>query len=153
MIAYETGASALLLHLSGTLPVPFRGTVYQFPISIWVPYTYPREAPLVYVTPTPGMMIRPGQHVSGEGRVYHPYIAGWATFWDVSRHCEVHWREQLGLSSSYLLYIKSSVQSRFAVANRTMVSRNQILSTFCLYSRMSLPRSHLLYPSNSKDSR
>ncbi|KAI9792697.1 MAG: hypothetical protein M1816_001796 [Peltula sp. TS41687] len=81
---FETGTSALLLHLSGTLPVSFRGTVYNFPITLWMPYTYPREAPFVYVTPTTGMMIRPGQHVAGEGRVYHPYLAGWGRHWDKS---------------------------------------------------------------------
>ncbi|KAI9823750.1 MAG: hypothetical protein M1832_002307 [Thelocarpon impressellum] len=81
---YENGASALLLHLSGTLPVSFRGTVYRFPIAFWVPYAYPREAPMVYVTPTQTMAVRPGQHVSGEGKVYHPYLAGWGDFWDKS---------------------------------------------------------------------
>ncbi|KAI9884268.1 MAG: cysteine desulfurase [Watsoniomyces obsoletus] len=80
----EVGVSALLLHLSGILPVDFRGSLYHFPISVWIPHAYPREAPFVYVTPAQGMMIRPGQHVSGEGRVYHPYLAGWREFWDKS---------------------------------------------------------------------
>lgn len=83
-VAYENGASVLLLQLSGTLPVTFRGSVYHFPITVWMPHTYPRDAPMVYVTPTQGMTVRPGQHVSGEGRVYHPYLAGWREFWDVS---------------------------------------------------------------------
>ncbi|KAI1973084.1 suppressor protein stp22 of temperature-sensitive alpha-factor receptor and arginine permease [Ophidiomyces ophidiicola] len=74
---YENGASALLLNLSGTVPVTFRGAVYQFPITIWIPNTYPREPPIVYVTPTSDMLVRPGQHVSGEGRVYHHYLAHW----------------------------------------------------------------------------
>ena len=30
-----------------------------------------------YVTPSGNMAVRPGQYVSGEGRVYHPYLAGW----------------------------------------------------------------------------
>ncbi|KAL2130717.1 hypothetical protein VTI74DRAFT_6046 [Chaetomium olivicolor] len=81
---FPNGASALLLHLSGTLPVLFRGTTYRFPVSIWVPHAYPREAPLVYVTPTETMMVRPGQHVDPQGQVYHPYLAGWSTFWDKS---------------------------------------------------------------------
>jgi hypothetical protein len=51
---------------------------------LWVPYGYPREAPLVYVTPTEGMMVRPGQHVDPQGKIYHPYLVGWAEFWDVS---------------------------------------------------------------------
>ncbi|KXH31731.1 UEV domain-containing protein [Colletotrichum nymphaeae SA-01] len=81
---YDNGSSALLLRLSGTIPVMFRGTTYRFPISVWVPHAYPREAPLVYVTPTESMMVRPGQHVDPQGQVYHPYLVGWAAFWDKS---------------------------------------------------------------------
>ncbi|KAF3010308.1 hypothetical protein E8E14_005945 [Neopestalotiopsis sp. 37M] len=81
---FDNGASALLVHLTGTIPIVFRGQTYRFPISIWVPHAYPREAPLGYVTPTESMMIRPGQHVDPQGRIYHPYLAGWAEFWDKS---------------------------------------------------------------------
>jgi hypothetical protein len=84
--AFPNGTSALLLHLSGTIPVLFRGATYRFPISLWVPHAYPREPPLVYVTPTQTMMVRPGQHVDPQGQVYHPYLVGWSTFWDV--RCE-----------------------------------------------------------------
>lgn len=83
--AFSNGTSALLLHLSGTIPAVFRGAAYRYPISLWVPHNYPREAPLVYVTPTETMMVRPGQHVDPQGQVYHPYLAGWAEFWDVRR--------------------------------------------------------------------
>src|SRR4051794_3357567 len=82
--AFPNGASALLLHLAGTIPVLFRGTTYRFPISLWVPHAYPREPPLVYVTPTETMVVRAGQHVDPQGQVYHPYLVGWTTFWDVS---------------------------------------------------------------------
>ncbi|KAJ4232163.1 Suppressor protein stp22 of temperature-sensitive alpha-factor receptor and arginine permease [Fusarium solani] len=81
---FSHGANALLLHLSGTLPVNFRGTTYRFPVSIWVPHAYPREPPMIYVVPTETMMIRPGQHVDPQGLVYHPYLVGWAEFWDKS---------------------------------------------------------------------
>ncbi|KAH0545156.1 hypothetical protein FGG08_000768 [Glutinoglossum americanum] len=81
---YETGQPALLLVLSGTLPVTFRGTTYRFPLSVWVPHAYPREAPMVYVVPTEEIVIRPGQHVGGDGKCYHPYLAGWAEFWSRS---------------------------------------------------------------------
>ncbi|KAI1482983.1 UEV-domain-containing protein [Daldinia eschscholtzii] len=81
---FDNGVSALLLHLSGTIPVIFRGTTYRFPISLWIPHAYPREAPLGYVTPTENMMVRPGQHVDPQGRIYHPYLVGWAEFWDKS---------------------------------------------------------------------
>ncbi|KAI0121008.1 ESCRT-I component [Xylariales sp. AK1849] len=80
----DNGVSALLVHLSGTIPVVFRGTTYRFPISVWVPHAYPREAPIAYVTPTEFMEVRPGQHVDPQGRIYHPYLVGWAEFWDKS---------------------------------------------------------------------
>ncbi|GAT27846.1 ESCRT-I component [Aspergillus luchuensis] len=83
LLAYENGFSALLLQLTGTLPVTFRGTVYKFPITLWIPNTYPREPPLVYVTPTQDMAVRVGQHVTLEGRVYHHYLAHWAEAWEV----------------------------------------------------------------------
>ncbi|POS69098.1 ESCRT-I component [Diaporthe helianthi] len=81
---FPNGTSALLLHISGTIPVNFRGTTYRFPISIWVPHAYPREPPFVYVTPTETMVVRPGQHVDPQGQVYHPYLVGWVDFWDKS---------------------------------------------------------------------
>ncbi|TLD20464.1 hypothetical protein PspLS_08649 [Pyricularia sp. CBS 133598] len=81
---FPNGVSALLLHLTGTIPVIFRGNTYRFPISLWVPHAYPREPPLVYVTPTENMVVRPGQHVDPQGQVYHPYLVGWSSFWDKS---------------------------------------------------------------------
>ncbi|KAJ9373528.1 hypothetical protein DTO282E5_1683 [Paecilomyces variotii] len=81
---FENGVSALLLHLVGTLPVNFRGAIYKFPIELWIPTAYPMEPPMVYVTPTQDMVIRVGQHVTLEGRVYHHYLAHWAEAWDRS---------------------------------------------------------------------
>ncbi|KAI5194449.1 UEV-domain-containing protein [Aureobasidium subglaciale] len=77
---YNTGRPALLLRLSGTLPVNFRGTVYRFPVTIWLPHGYPAdpEGIMVFVVPGDGMAIRPGQHVSVDGRVYHPYLRDWS---------------------------------------------------------------------------
>lgn len=122
--AFANGSSALLLHLTGTIPVNFRGSTYRFPISIWVPHAYPREPPLVYVTPTETMMVRPGQHVDPQGQVYHPYLVGWAQFWDVSS------------SKSHVLLHNSALKL-------TTWGRNQIYKTSCLYwqiySRKSLP--------------
>ncbi|KAI9890631.1 MAG: hypothetical protein M1814_003829 [Vezdaea aestivalis] len=81
---YENGSSALLLQISGSLPVVYRGSNYGFPITLWIPHNYPREVPLVYITPNLDMTLRPSQYVSSEGRVYHPYLAGWTDFWDKS---------------------------------------------------------------------
>lgn len=82
--AFENGTSALLLVLRGTLPVAFRGATYRYPIALWIPYNYPQEAPMSFVVPTKDMVVRPGQHVSVDGRVYHPYIAHWKDDWQVS---------------------------------------------------------------------
>nr|OQO27634.1 hypothetical protein B0A51_04401 [Rachicladosporium sp. CCFEE 5018] len=79
---YETGGSALLTTVSGTLPVDFRGTPYRFPVKLWIPLSYPQEAPIVYVTPGKEMLVRPGQHVGVDGRVYHPYLRDWSGMWD-----------------------------------------------------------------------
>ena len=49
----------------------------MFPVSIWIPHAYPRESPMAFVTPTRDMAVRPGQHVSIEGRIFHPYLASW----------------------------------------------------------------------------
>lgn len=76
---HENGSSALLLTLSGTLPVAFRGTTYRYPLKVWIPQSFPQEAPMVYVNPGVGsdMAIRPGQHVGVDGRLYHPVLAEW----------------------------------------------------------------------------
>ncbi|RMZ88392.1 hypothetical protein DV736_g4378, partial [Chaetothyriales sp. CBS 134916] len=81
---FENGTNALLVRLVGTVPVTFRGTVYRFPIALWIPHAYPYEAPIVYVTPTDEMVVRQGQHVAGDGRIYHHYLAHWPEAWDVS---------------------------------------------------------------------
>ena len=39
---------------------------------------------MAFVVPTQDMIVRPGQHVSVDGRVYHPYIAHWEDEWRVS---------------------------------------------------------------------
>ncbi|MCJ1420176.1 hypothetical protein MMC32_006533 [Xylographa parallela] len=75
--SFQDGHSALLLHLIGTLPVFFRGAAYSFPISLWIPHAYPFDGPITYVMPTKDMAVRPSQYVSDEGRIYHPYLAGW----------------------------------------------------------------------------
>lgn len=49
----------------------------MFPIALWIPQEYPDAAPITFVTPTKSMAVRAGQYVSAEGRVYHPYLAGW----------------------------------------------------------------------------
>ncbi|TKX18209.1 UEV domain-containing protein [Elsinoe australis] len=82
---FENGRPALLVCLSGTIPVDFRGRQYRYPVEIWVPQEYgqPGAGVISYVRPSAGkdsasgMMIRPGQHVAVDGRMYHPYLRDW----------------------------------------------------------------------------
>lgn len=82
-IAHEDGRPQLLIHLSGTLPVVFRGATYNIPLTIWLPHEYPKKPPIVFVTPAKDMLIRPGNHVDPSGRCYHPYLANWINYSDV----------------------------------------------------------------------
>ncbi|KAJ3052527.1 hypothetical protein HDU99_008158, partial [Rhizoclosmatium hyalinum] len=74
---HDTGESVVLLALQGTLPVSFRGVVYNIPVAVWIPLTYPRHPPIAFVTPTANMLVRSGRHVDLAGRVYHPMLANW----------------------------------------------------------------------------
>ncbi|KAF8448291.1 UEV domain-containing protein [Terfezia claveryi] len=81
---HETGHPELLLLLHGTLPANFRGATYNIPIHLWIPQRYPHQAPMAFVVPHKDMLIRPGNHVDGNGRCYHPYLTGWGEYFDKS---------------------------------------------------------------------
>ena len=92
----------------------------MFPVTIWVPHAYPRESPILYVTPTKDMAVRPGQYVSGEGRVYHPYLASW--------------REDV---SFYYAYKMNELDECLQIVPRDLVSW-----IYSLCYRMCSPESH-----------
>ncbi|KAK4985528.1 Suppressor protein stp22 of temperature-sensitive alpha-factor receptor and arginine permease [Elasticomyces elasticus] len=83
----ESGRSALLLCLRGTIPAIFRAKEYRFPVKVWVPHAYPREGITVFVDPGDNgersngvgaaLVVRPGQHVAADGKIYHPYLRDW----------------------------------------------------------------------------
>lgn len=73
----DRGAAASLVCLVGTIPVPYRGSSYNIPIRLWIPLSYPHEAPVVYVEPTPTMGVRSGSFVLENGRVYSPCQQSW----------------------------------------------------------------------------
>lgn len=146
---YEDGHSALLLCLGGTLPVDFRGTLYRYPVELWLPEEYGERGTgvICYVRPDGGktgskgdFVTRPGQHVAVDGRVYHPYLRDWGTR-------EVSVRKQ-----TYIHDLESSICSpRQADAcccrniRLTLTCRDPISSTFSVSSRMSLRKSLLLW--------
>lgn len=53
--------------------------MHNIPVEVWLPRGYPREPPLVLVTPSPGVALRPTSHVDATGRVFHAHLAGWST--------------------------------------------------------------------------
>eukprot|EP00112_Aurelia_sp_Birch-Aquarium-sp1_P022281 Seg6229.1 transcript_id=Seg6229.1/GoldUCD/mRNA.D3Y31 product="Tumor susceptibility gene 101 protein" protein_id=Seg6229.1/GoldUCD/D3Y31 len=61
----------------GTIPVRYKGSVYNIPIKVWILDNHPFVPPLVFVTPTSAMVIKPGRHVDTTGRVYLPYLSDW----------------------------------------------------------------------------
>ncbi|EIW72790.1 hypothetical protein TREMEDRAFT_24652 [Tremella mesenterica DSM 1558] len=80
---FDTGHTALLLLLHGTLPITYRGATYQIPIHIWVPTEYPRAPPLVFVVPTAEMGIRKSHEVEPGGRVRDIVVEEWWGSWEI----------------------------------------------------------------------
>ncbi len=69
---------SMLLNLSGTLPIFFKGNQYNIPVTIWLLDVYPYMSPIFFVTPTIEMVIKEKhKHVDSIGIVYHPYISSW----------------------------------------------------------------------------
>lgn len=82
--AYDDGRTQLLIQLKGTIAIQFRNNTYNIPIEIWIQRAYPREPPIVYVTPTSDMLVRKGKHVDVSGKVEGGYLEAWSRKWEVS---------------------------------------------------------------------
>jgi len=74
---HNNGAQENLIQLNGTIPVFYKQQRYNIPICIWLYDKHPAIAPMVFVQPTPTMIIRRGKHVDASGKVYLPYLAEW----------------------------------------------------------------------------
>ncbi|WRT64208.1 uncharacterized protein IL334_001137 [Kwoniella shivajii] len=74
---FNSGQTALLLLLHGTLPINYRGSTYHIPIHLWVPHDYPKSAPMAFVTPTKEMGIRKSREVDPSGRVREEILDEW----------------------------------------------------------------------------
>ncbi|PJF19563.1 hypothetical protein PSACC_00619 [Paramicrosporidium saccamoebae] len=73
VIDMQLGPSQLLICLFGTLQCG----VHNIPIEVWLPKAYPREAPYLFIRPSPGIAIRATQHIDPSGRVFHPMLNMW----------------------------------------------------------------------------
>ncbi|KAL9953028.1 hypothetical protein ACROYT_G040377 [Oculina patagonica] len=74
---YNNGIQKELFTLEGTIPVNFRGVIYNIPVVVWLQENHPEVPPLVYVRPTSSMAIKESEFVDTNGRVYHPYLHKW----------------------------------------------------------------------------
>ncbi|XP_069688340.1 tumor susceptibility gene 101 protein isoform X2 [Periplaneta americana] len=74
---FSNGITMQLLNLSGTIPVRFKGHIYNIPICIWLMDTHPNNAPMCYVKPTPDMHIKVSIFVDHNGKIYLPYLHDW----------------------------------------------------------------------------
>lgn len=77
IVVFNDGTTIDLVNLSGTIPVRYKGTVYNIPICIWLMDTHPKNAPMCYVKPTSDMSIKVSIFVDQNGKVYLPYLHDW----------------------------------------------------------------------------
>lgn len=68
----------VFLCLNGTIPVPYKGSVYNIPVRIIYPDTYPNIAPIARVIPTANMVIRPSEYVEEDGTVKLGMLYSWS---------------------------------------------------------------------------
>ncbi|KAJ9597546.1 hypothetical protein L9F63_011604 [Diploptera punctata] len=74
---FNNGSKMDLFTLEGTIPVSYKGTMYNIPVCIWVMDTHPNNAPMCYVRPTPDMQIKVSEFVDHYGKIYLPYLHDW----------------------------------------------------------------------------
>lgn len=74
---FNDGTKLNLVNLTGTIPVRYKGSTYNIPITVWLMDTHPKNAPICYVKPTPDMSIKVSQFVDHNGKIYLPYLHDW----------------------------------------------------------------------------
>uniref|UniRef100_A0A8D3CXH8 Tumor susceptibility 101a n=1 Tax=Scophthalmus maximus TaxID=52904 RepID=A0A8D3CXH8_SCOMX len=74
---FNDGSTRDLMSLTGTVPVSYRGNVYNIPVCLWLLDTYPYNPPICFVKPTSAMMIKTGKHIDANGKIYLPYLHEW----------------------------------------------------------------------------
>jgi len=74
----NTGNESLLITLTGTVPLIFKGTRYHAPINMFIPTQYPTKPPIVFVRPTSGMQLKSDHpNVTRDGECTHSYFRYW----------------------------------------------------------------------------
>lgn len=72
------GKTATLFYLGGVLPINYKGSVYNIPVTIYFDPPYPRGPPRCFVTPSSGMALKqPHPNVDAGGMITVPYLNAW----------------------------------------------------------------------------
>ncbi|XP_052216189.1 tumor susceptibility gene 101 protein-like [Dreissena polymorpha] len=74
---FNDGSTRQLVQLDGTIPVTYKGNVYNIPICIYLMDQHPYTPPIVCVKPTSTMEIKSGRHVDQNGKIDLPYLREW----------------------------------------------------------------------------
>ncbi|GBP27283.1 Tumor susceptibility gene 101 protein [Eumeta japonica] len=77
VFVFNNGSRKDLLQLDGTIPVNYKGAVYNIPVCVWLMDTHPQNAPLCFVKPTSDMCIKVSKYVDSNGKIYLPYLHEW----------------------------------------------------------------------------
>jgi ESCRT-I complex subunit TSG101 len=79
LFTHNDGRAAHLLQADGTMPIHHAGASYNLPAVIWLPEPYPRSPPLVFLSPTRDMVIKPNHPlVDRSGLIANaPYLRSW----------------------------------------------------------------------------
>ncbi|CAK9878457.1 unnamed protein product [Sphagnum jensenii] len=78
IFTHNDGRTSNLLQADGTIPMRYQDVMYNIPITMWLLESYPRNCPLVFVTPTRDMIIKPRHpYVNPSGMVSAPYLQAW----------------------------------------------------------------------------
>lgn len=57
----------------------FNGDPFSINVEIWLPRSFPFQAPLLFIVPSGSQRLRPSATVDQAGRVNHSYLAYWHT--------------------------------------------------------------------------
>ena len=79
------------------------GSVYNIPVCIWLLDNHPFSPPMVYVKPTPDMLIKASRHVDQNGKVFLPYLHEWNLVGGGSGYLLLYFSLSLTLSFSFSL--------------------------------------------------
>ncbi|XP_061195158.1 tumor susceptibility gene 101 protein-like [Saccostrea echinata] len=74
---FNDGRRMKLLNLSGTIPVEYKGNVYNIPVTVWLLDTHPYNPPMVYVNPTSDMCLKANNLMDSNGKLDLPYLRDW----------------------------------------------------------------------------